>query len=88
MTEAMYDILTRAVIEVRKGAFDFDSKEGRSLGWTPIQFWAVMKQLAISDSVSVFLFERGPAFISELARVWANTKRSLVDFFFFFGNTR
>ncbi|KAF9966974.1 mitochondrial escape protein 2 [Mortierella alpina] len=47
--DAVHDILGRAVIEVRKSAFDFDSTDGRTLTWTPIQFWAVMKQLASSE---------------------------------------
>ncbi|CAO3568100.1 unnamed protein product [Mortierella alpina] len=47
--DAVHDILGRAVIEVRKSAFDFDSTDGRTLTWTPIQFCAVMKQLANSE---------------------------------------
>ncbi|KAG0209724.1 mitochondrial escape protein 2 [Mortierella sp. GBA30] len=50
--EAVHDILGRAVIEVRKGAFDFDSTDGRTLTWTPLQFWAVMKQLAKTESAN------------------------------------
>lgn len=54
--DAVNDILGRSVIEVRKNAFDFDSNEKKTLGWTPIQFWAVMKQLAAHDVVSLFFF--------------------------------
>jgi len=50
--DAVNDILGRAVIEVRKSAFDFDSTDKKSLSWTPVQFWAVLRQLAVSDSVS------------------------------------
>ncbi|KAF9298565.1 mitochondrial escape protein 2 [Linnemannia elongata] len=50
--DAVNDILGRSVIEVRKNAFDFDSTEKKTLGWTPIQFWAVMKQLAAHDVAS------------------------------------
>ncbi|KAF9582484.1 mitochondrial escape protein 2 [Lunasporangiospora selenospora] len=50
--EAMHDILTRAVVEVRKNAYDFDNSDGRTLSWTPIQFWTVMKALANTDAVS------------------------------------
>lgn len=52
----MNDILGRSVIEVRKNAFDFDTTEKKTLGWTPIQFWAVMKQLAAHDVVSAIFF--------------------------------
>lgn len=54
--DAVNDILGRSVIEVRKNAFDFDSTEKKTLGWTPIQFWTVMKQLAAHDVVSSFFF--------------------------------
>lgn len=47
----MNDILGRAVIEVRKSAFDFDNSDKKQ-NWTAIQFWAVMKLLAKSDGVS------------------------------------
>ncbi|KAF9937505.1 mitochondrial escape protein 2 [Modicella reniformis] len=50
--DAMDDVLYRAVVEVRKGAFDFDSTDGRTLGWTPIQFWIVMKQLATNGTAN------------------------------------
>ncbi|KAK3840752.1 MAG: RNA12 protein-domain-containing protein [Linnemannia gamsii] len=50
--DAMHDILGRSVVEVRKNAFDFDTAEKKTLGWTPIQFWTVMKQLAAHDVVS------------------------------------
>ncbi|KAG0366425.1 RNA12 protein-domain-containing protein [Gamsiella multidivaricata] len=50
--DSVRDILGRAIIEVRKNAFDFDSTDNKTLSWTPIQFWAIMKQLAVSDSIS------------------------------------
>ncbi|KAF9178843.1 mitochondrial escape protein 2 [Haplosporangium sp. Z 767] len=50
--DALHDILGKAVIEVRKSAFDYDNSDKKPLNWTPIQFWAVMKQLAESDAVS------------------------------------
>ncbi|KAF9354019.1 mitochondrial escape protein 2 [Mortierella sp. AD094] len=51
-TDAVRDILGRAVIEVRKNAFDFESSDKKGLGWTPIQFWSVMRQLATEDAAS------------------------------------
>ncbi|KAF9116865.1 mitochondrial escape protein 2 [Mortierella sp. AM989] len=51
-TDAVSDILSRAVIEVRKNAFDFESADKKSQGWTPIQFWTIMKQLATEDAAS------------------------------------
>jgi hypothetical protein len=51
--DAVQDILGRAVVEVRKNAFDFDNSDGRTLNWTPIQFWTVMKQLAAFETVGV-----------------------------------
>ncbi|KAF9175986.1 mitochondrial escape protein 2 [Mortierella sp. AD011] len=50
--DALRDILGRAVIEVRKNAFDFENTDKKSLGWTPIQFWCVMKQLAAEEAAS------------------------------------
>ncbi|KAF9435047.1 mitochondrial escape protein 2 [Entomortierella beljakovae] len=51
-TDAVQDILARAVIEVRKNSFDFESSDKKSLGWTSIQFWTVMKQLAKYNAAS------------------------------------
>lgn len=56
MIDAVKDILGRAVVEVRKNAFDFDNSDGRTLNWTPIQFWTIMKQLAASETVGFYLF--------------------------------
>ncbi|KAG0261304.1 mitochondrial escape protein 2 [Mortierella polycephala] len=50
--DALNDILGKAVVEVRKTAFDYDSGDKKPVSWTPIQFWKVMKQLAVSDAVS------------------------------------
>ncbi|KAG0238641.1 mitochondrial escape protein 2 [Mortierella sp. GBA43] len=58
-------ILGRAVVEVRKGAFDFDSTDGRSLGWTPMQFWAIMKRLAVAESVNFDELRIHPLFKNE-----------------------
>ncbi len=55
--DAMNDILGRAVIEVRKSAFDFDNADKKQ-NWTAIQFWTVMKLLAKSDAVSGCSFAR------------------------------
>ena len=53
------------MIEVRKNAFDFDSTDGRSLNWTAIQFWTVMKQLAASESANFDELKIHPIFKSD-----------------------
>ncbi|KAF9927352.1 mitochondrial escape protein 2 [Linnemannia zychae] len=63
--DAVNDILGRAVTEVRKNAFDFDNSDGRTLNWTPIQFWAVLKQLANSENVSFDELRIHPLFKNE-----------------------
>ncbi|KAG0237717.1 mitochondrial escape protein 2 [Actinomortierella wolfii] len=50
--EATHDILSRAVVEVRKAAFDYDNSESKTAHWTAIQFWAIMQQLAYADSAN------------------------------------
>ncbi|KAF9166317.1 mitochondrial escape protein 2 [Actinomortierella ambigua] len=50
--EATHDILGRAVIEVRKTAFDYDNTDGKTAHWTAIQFWAIMQQLAYAESAN------------------------------------
>lgn len=47
----MNDILARAVIEVRKSAFDFDSKDEKVLNWSTLQFWTILKKLASCETV-------------------------------------
>ncbi|KAI1317477.1 mitochondrial escape protein 2 [Mortierella claussenii] len=63
--DAVNDILSRAVVEVRKGAFDFDSTDNKTLNWTPTQFWAIMKQLTVQDAVSYDALKIHPLFKGE-----------------------
>lgn len=86
LADAVYDILSRAVIEIRKNAFDLDRNDkDKTVGWTPIQFWAVMKELATHDSVGVLSveFEFGHRVVLQ-RRYSLTTDLKLFSMFFFF----
>lgn len=51
LTFAMEDIINRGVAEIRKTTFGDDSEESKSLPWSQIQAWTIIKQLAANDEV-------------------------------------
>ncbi|KAF9585237.1 mitochondrial escape protein 2 [Lunasporangiospora selenospora] len=79
--DAVSDLLGRAVVEIRKSAFDSDpgDKDKKAHGWTPIQFWLVLKQLANAEAVSydelkihpLFKYDEGPFSAMEQAELIA-----------------
>ncbi|KAF9106445.1 mitochondrial escape protein 2 [Mortierella sp. GBA35] len=77
--DAVSDILGRSVIEVRKNAFDFDTAEKKTLGWTPIQFWTVMKQLAAQDVVSFDELKIHPLFKNDETPFGAMEQAELIS---------
>ncbi|KAF8937304.1 RNA12 protein-domain-containing protein [Dissophora ornata] len=77
--DAVHDILGRAVVEVRKGAFDFDSMDGRTLNWTPIQFWAIMKQLAAGESANFDELKIHPLFKNDESPFGALEQAELIS---------
>lgn len=77
--DAVNDILGRAVVEVRKNAFDFDNSDGRTLNWTPIQFWAVMKQLAASETASFDELKIHPLFKNDEGPFSAMEQAELIN---------
>ncbi|KAG0021701.1 mitochondrial escape protein 2 [Podila clonocystis] len=77
--DAVHDILSRSVIEIRKNAFDLDRNDKDKIaGWTPIQFWAVMKQLATHDSVNFDELKIHPLFKNDEAPFSAMEQAELV----------
>ena len=68
------------MVEVRKSAFDFETGDKRSLSWTPIQFWAIMKALATVEAVR---YKFVPVSESILQGGSTNTDSCLFFFFFF-----
>ena len=50
--EAVDDIVTRSVSELRKNAFGDDIEDAKSLLWTREQAWSLMKQLSRQSEVS------------------------------------
>lgn len=46
------DLVTRVIAEVRKAGFGDTPDEAAKMGWTPVQFWFLVKRLAANDSVS------------------------------------
>lgn len=49
--EAVNDIISRGISELRKNAFGDDTEDAKSLPWTREQAWVLMKQLAKSNEV-------------------------------------
>ncbi|KAF9962961.1 mitochondrial escape protein 2 [Modicella reniformis] len=77
--DAKNDILGRAVIEVRKSAFDFETGDKKSISWTPIQFWVIMKQLAVKEAVSYDEFKIHPLFKGDEAPFGAMEQSELIS---------
>jgi hypothetical protein len=46
------DIVQRNMIEIRKYGFGEELQDSDDLGWSGIQFWQVVKQLATENIVS------------------------------------
>ena len=53
--DAVEDIITRGVGELRKNAFGDDAEDAKDLPWTRAQAWGLMKQLAKEREVCVSL---------------------------------
>ena len=49
--DAVEDIITRGVGELRKNAFGDDAEDAKDLPWTRTQAWGLMKQLAKEGEV-------------------------------------
>ncbi|KAF7974077.1 hypothetical protein HWV62_13499 [Athelia sp. TMB] len=49
--EAVLDIISRGVGELRKNAFGDDAEDAKSLPWSQEQAWRVLKQLSIKEEV-------------------------------------
>ena len=49
--EAVDDVISRGVSELRKNAFGDDVEDAKSLPWTREQAWFLMKQLARQSEV-------------------------------------
>ncbi|KAF5330523.1 hypothetical protein D9619_005680 [Psilocybe cf. subviscida] len=52
--EAVEDIITRGVVELRKNTFGEDAEESKNLPWTRYQAWKVLKVLAKSPEVGYY----------------------------------
>jgi len=52
--EAVDDIITRSVVELRKSAFGDDSDDAKNLPWTRPQAWKVVNDLASKHEVRAF----------------------------------
>ena len=58
LIDALQDLVAKAVIDVRKLAFGDDSEDAKTISWSGIQFWKIMKGLSNEESVlyQMFLF--------------------------------
>lgn len=50
--DAVEDIISRSIAELRKNAFGEDMEDAKSLSWTREQAWIVLKRLAQKAEVS------------------------------------
>lgn len=53
--DAVEDIITRGIGELRKNAFGDDAEDAKDLPWTRAQAWGLMKRLAKEGEVCVSL---------------------------------
>jgi hypothetical protein len=52
--EAVEDIISRGVAELRKNAFGEDSEDSKSLPWSRYQAWKVLKMLSKTPEVGYY----------------------------------
>ena len=52
---AFRELLSKAVMEIRKHAFGDDAEDAKSIPWTGVQFWKVMVELAKLGNVSAII---------------------------------
>ncbi|KAF9214507.1 mitochondrial escape protein 2 [Podila verticillata] len=76
--DAVNDILTRAVIEVRKSAFDFDSKDEKVLNWSTLQFWTILKKLASCETANFDELKIHPLFKNDESHFGALEQAELI----------
>lgn len=55
-TDALQDLVAKAIIDVRKLAFGDDSEDAKTIPWSGVQFWNVMKGLSNEESVLYQIF--------------------------------
>lgn len=51
--DAVEDIISKGVSELRKNAFGEDAEDAKNLAWTREQAWAIMKQLSKEEEVEI-----------------------------------
>lgn len=56
--DAVEDIVTRGVSELRKSAFGDDIEDAKNLLWSREQAWTIMKQLARQGEVRSFVYNQ------------------------------
>ncbi|KAF9428204.1 mitochondrial escape protein 2 [Podila epigama] len=76
--DAVHDILTRAVVEVRKSAFDFDSKDEKVLNWSTLQFWTILKKLAATEVANFDELKVHPLFKNDESHFGALEQAELI----------
>ena len=64
--DAMEDIITRGVGELRKNAFGDDTEDAKELPWTRFQAWGLMKRLAKEGEVCASLLFPRPSRLTRL----------------------
>ncbi len=54
--DALQDLVSKAVIDVRKLAFGDDSEDTKTIPWNGVQFWEIMKKLSKGEFVNIKYF--------------------------------
>ncbi|CAG8625850.1 9536_t:CDS:2, partial [Diversispora eburnea] len=61
-SEALNELVTRAKFEILKLAFGDNTEDAKSIPWSDIQFWAIMKRLANNGILSYEEIKSSPFF--------------------------
>ena len=54
--DALQDLIDKSIIDVRKLAFGDDNEDAKTIPWSGIQFWKIMKELSKEESVLYHTF--------------------------------
>ncbi|CAB4389502.1 unnamed protein product [Rhizophagus irregularis] len=77
--DALQDLVAKAIIDVRKLAFGDDSEDAKTISWSGVQFWKVMKELSSEESLSYDAVKFSPIFNGDDTPIRAMEQAELIS---------
>ncbi|GBC02865.1 hypothetical protein RclHR1_04870008 [Rhizophagus clarus] len=77
--DALQDLVAKAIIDVRKLAFGDDSEDAKTISWSGVQFWNIMKRLSNEESLSYDAVKFSPIFNGDDTPIRAMEQAELIS---------